>query len=401
MKHYRTPVWFGRLSAYCLIGVMGFVLLGVALPTHDSRVSISILDDPRVKELGKKGLDHLYNMERAEAEKAFNEIEKLYPRHPVGPFLKGLNIWWDIMVDLPADTHDEAFFREMDSAVRRANRMLKRNRRDFDAMFFKGAALGFSGRLKSNRGMWFKASLDGKNALDYVMEIAEREEHNADFGFGKAIYDYFSVVIPQEYPVVKPFMIFMPDGNRERGLRNLQRTMEEGHFIRTEAAYFLLQIYYTYEKDFGNSQRYVSWLREEHPRNSFFHLYEGRVYFRWGRWADAQTVFEDVLAGYDSHQPGYSETIGEQALYYLGRTHMVYRRYNEALVHLRRLESISEQGGESSVFRILALLRLGMTYDALGERERALGYYEDVLDMEDWSGAHDRAKRYLDKPYRG
>ena len=380
------------------------LLLHSGLPSHAvvaQPVYDSILDDPRVQELGKQGLDHLYNMEREEAAKVFDEIEKLYPKHPVGPFLKGLNIWWDVMIDLPAETHDKAFFREMDSAVRRANRLLKRNRRDFDAMFFKGAALGFSGRLKSNRGRWFKASLDGKNALDYVMAIAEKEDENADFGFGRAIYDYFSVVIPEEYPAVRPFMVFMPKGDKGRGLQNLQRTVDEGYFIKTEAAYFLLQIYYTYEKDFNKSREYIDWLRTAHPKNSFFHIYEGRVFFRWGRWSDAQAVFENVLARYDSQRPGYSRTIGEQALYYLARTHMVYRRYNEALVHLRRLEKIGEQAGDSSVFRILAFLRLGMTYDALGERDTAVRYYEQVLDLDDWSGAHDRAERYLKTPYRG
>ena len=397
-----TSKWQHSLLLVVCCASFALLNLGISMPPAEKMpVFESILDDPRVQKWGKRGLDHLYNMEREEAAAAFNEIETMYPKHPVGPFLKGLNIWWDVMVDLPNDTHDKAFFREMDSAVRRANRLLKRDRNDFDAMFFKGAALGFSGRLKSNRGRWFKASLDGKNALDYVMAISEKEEENADFGFGRAIYDYFSVVIPEEYPVVKPFMVFMPKGDKARGIENLQRTVDEGYFIKTEAAYFLLQIYYTYEKDFNKSREYVRWLRESHPKNSFFHIYEGRVFFRWGRWSDAQSVFESVLAKYDSDRPGYSQSIGEQALYYLARTHMVYRRYNEALVHLTRLETISEQAGDSSVFKILAYLRLGMTYDALGERDTAVRYYEQVLDLKDWSGAHARAQRYLDTPYRG
>ena len=402
MSSTSISKWHRRLWVLAVCMAFVFVLSGGTPVLDDEQPAYdSILNDPRVQEIGKRGLDHLYNMEREEAEAAFNEIEALYPKHPVGPFLRGLNIWWDVMIDLPAATHDKAFFKEMSTAVKRANRLLKRNRKDFDAMFFKGAALGFSGRLKSNRGKWFKASLDGKNALDYVMAIAEKEDENADFGFGKAIYDYFSVVIPQEYPAVRPFMVFMPSGDKSRGLNNLQRTVDEGYFIKTEAAYFLLQIYYTYEKDFNKSRHYVNWLREAHPKNSFFHLYEGRVFFRWGRWSDAQAVFEEVLASFDSQQAGYSPTIGEQALYYLARTHMVYRRYNEALVHLRRLESLSEQAGDSSVFKVLAYLRLGMTYDALGDRELAVQYYNGVLRLKDWSGAHDRAERYLKQPYRG
>ncbi len=399
MTYLNMSGWCGRLIFCCILLSTGFVNPGVIEPERPAYDSI--LDDPRVKELGEKGLNHLYNMESEQAAAAFDEIEKLYPKHPVGPFLSGLNIWWDVMIDLPAETHDKAFYKQMDEAIKRANRMLKRNRKDFDAMFFKGAALGFSGRLKSNRGSWFEASLDGKNALDYVMAISEKEDENADFGFGKAIYDYFSVVIPEEYPVVRPFMVFMPNGNKDRGLNGLNRTMTEGHFIKTEAAYFLLQIYYTYERSFKKSLEYVQWLREAHPRNSFFHTYEGRVYFRWGRWGEAQPIFEDIIARYDAGQQGYSQTIVEQALYYLARTHMVYRRYDEALANLQRLELISEQAEGSSVFKVLAFLRLGMVHDAMGNRPDAIRYYEAVLDLKDWSGAHERAKRYLKDAYVG
>ena len=381
--------------------LIGLLSLTPTFPTPEAKVNPSILDDPRVQELGKVGLDHLYNMEREKASEAFDAIEELYPDHPIGPFLQGLNIWWDVMIDLPAETHDKAFFKQMDESVKRANRMLKRNRKDFDAMFFKGAALGFSGRLKSNRGKWFAAAMDGKNALDYVMAISEREDENADFGFGKAIYDYFSVVIPKEYPAVRPFTIFMPKGNKERGIENLTRTMEEGHFIQTEAAYFLLQIYYTYERSYRQSLAHVQWLREQHPQNSFFHVFEGRVYFRWGRWGDALPIFEDVLQKYEAETPGYSKTIGEQAYYYAARTHMVYDRFDVALAYLLQLENLTEQGDGSSVFKVLAYLRLGMVYDAKGERELAERYYNNVLELDDWSGAHDRAKRFLAKPYRG
>ena len=360
------------------IGIAGLTIGAHPEPVVDELAYDSILDDPRVLELGKKGLDHLYNMEKDKATEAFEQINELYPRHPIGPFLKGLNIWWDIMINLPDNTYDEAFYREMKSAIKRSNRMLKKNRSNFDAMFFKGAALGFRGRLRSNRGVWFKAALDGKNAMDYVLAIAEKEEENADYGFGKGIYDYFSVVIPQEYPAVRPFTVFVPKGNKERGIRNLERTMEEGYFIRTEAAYFLLQIYYTFEKKYDKSRHYIQWLRTAHPHNSFFHVYEGRVFFRWGRWADALPIFEDVIAHYEEGKAGYSRVIAEQALYYAARCHMVYRRLPEALAYLTQMKELSEQPGVTSVFRILALLRIGMVHDAQGERDLAVQYYNEV-----------------------
>ncbi len=125
------------------------------------------------------------------------------------------------------------------------------------------------------------------------------------------------------------------------------------------------------------------------------------MYFRWGRWGDALPIFEDVIARCDAGEPGYSQSIAEQALYYAARTHMVYDRYDVALAYLLRLEAMTEQAEEPSVFRVLAYLRLGMVYDAKGKRELATRYYYDVLEMDDWSGAHERARRFLETPYRG
>ena len=116
------------------------LLAGLCVPSGYAQsragsISGSILDDPRVRALGREGLDHLYNMETDEANAAFARIEALYPDHPVGPFLRGLNVWWDIMVDFSTTVHDDAFFKEMDVVLDRSNRMLKRNRDDFDAIF--------------------------------------------------------------------------------------------------------------------------------------------------------------------------------------------------------------------------------------------------------------------------
>ena len=380
-----------------LLSAAGSGSLSSPLTVADS----SVLEDPRVKQLGKEGLEYLYNMQRQEAQQKFEQIESLYPEHPIGPFLQGLNIWWDIMIDLTSDRHDEAFLNEMKEVVSRCNRMLKRNRQDFDAIFFKGAALGFSGRLRSNRGQWFKAARDGKNAMDYVMKIAERDVNNPDYLFGKGIYDYFSVVIPERYPVVRPFTIFIPKGNRDRGLETLQRTQEEGYYIQTEAAYFLLQIYFSFENDFRQSLNYVQWLRTAHPGNSFFHAFEARVYARWGRWSEAERIFESVRNHYYQKDPGYSNVIAEQTFYYLARARMVRRDFEGAIGYLDELEVALDPDRKREGFGILGLLRRGMIYDANGERDEAVRVYNEILELEDWSGSHNRAKRYLENPFRG
>lgn len=359
----------------------------------------SVLDDVVVQHQVKKGLDYLYDMEFERALRMFELIDESHPQHPIGPFLMALNTWWKILIDLSDESHDAAFYAAMDEVIDRSDKLLARNKNDFDAWFFKGAALGFRGRLRSNRGDWFLSAKDGLRAMDYVLGVVKRDPGNADFAFGKGIYDYYAAAIPSKYPYVKPVMLFFPKGDRERGIKELERTVEQGQFIQTEAAYFLLQIYYLFEDDFSKSVYYADWLRDRHPNNSFFHTFEGRVYAKWGQWSTVREIFADVLARYKARQTGYNAAAAEQALYFLARSHMASGAYDAALNYLNQLQSLAARDHEASYFEVLGRLRQGMSFDALGRRQDAVAAYRQVLAMEDFSGAHDRARRYLERPF--
>lgn len=379
------------------------VLVAMAGPVHaqtNGGGEATVLDDALVRFQAKRGLDLVYNMKYEQADKLFDQVDARFPEHPIGPFLHALNTWWKILLDFSDTSHDDDFFAAMDEVVKRADRMLKRDPKNFDAMFFKGAALGFRGRLRSNRRDWFKAASDGKGAMDYVLAVAEKDPSNPDYIFGKGLYDYYAAVVPDKYPFVKPVMHFFPKGDRELGLRELERTAKEGYYIRTEAAYFLLQIYYLFEEDFDKSVEYATWLRKEHPSNSFFHAIEGRIYAKWGDWARSEAIFAEILERYKQGTPGYNDATAEQALYYLARARMGRADYQPALDYLLKLEALSARTPADTYFKVLGRLRQGMVYDALGQEKVAQDRYRQVLAMKDWAGAHDRAERYLKRSGR-
>ncbi len=403
----RFPPFRAVLCAALLMGLGlagGSAAFAQAVPVSAETDSAprSILDDPYVRTEGKKGLDLLYDMKFERANAIFDEIVRRYPNHPIGPFLRGLNIWWNhIMLDLTDPSHDEAFFAAMDAVVARCDRMLERDTEPLDALFLKGAALGFQARLHSNREDWFAAARKGKSAIGYVREAGQRADDLPDYLFGKGMYDYYAAIIPEQYTMGRALMLFLPDGDRERGLAQLRRAAEQGHFIQTEAVYFLLQIHYLYEDDYAISRERVQWLRNQHPDNPYFHNYEGRVYARWGRWRAAREVFASVVERYRNQQPGYTDAIAEQALYYLARERMIRDAYDEALQYLVQLDALTARDDGATPYRALGRLRQGMVYDALDRRAAAERRYREVLQMDDHHGTHERAERYLETPYSG
>src|SRR5690606_25982833 len=127
-----------------MVLIAGVALSG-ATPAPDpdgSNGSTSALEDPFVQERAKVGLDYLYNLRFAEAETVFSEIDRRYPNHPIGPFLGALNTWWKILIDLSDTSYDNQFYGTMEEVIKRSDALLKRDKSNFDAYFFKGAALG-------------------------------------------------------------------------------------------------------------------------------------------------------------------------------------------------------------------------------------------------------------------
>lgn len=386
-----------RRSAICFVLLLALgAMPGLAAPK-------SILDDPAFQEDALRGLDRLYTLDFAGANAAFSTISARYPEHPVGPLLQALPAWWEIQLNPDDESRDKVFLEAMDQVLKRSDRRLKRNRGDLDALFFKAGAHAFRGRLYADRKHYLRAARDGQKALKHFQEVRKRDPDNPDLLLGAGLFDYLADVVPDQYPVLKPFARLFPRGDKARGLRELHEAMERGRFVSTEASFALLQIYYFFEKDYATSLHYARQLRERYPGNSVFHLFEGRAFARLNLWGEARRVLGEVAEKQAEGQPGYTGNVAEPAFYLLGRDGVRGKRYAEALEVLERLEELPGSGAKESAYKVYGRLYRGMALDALGQRQEALRWYQQVLSARGSSNdkARDQARGFLKHPYQG
>ncbi len=358
----------------------------------------SLLEDSLFVQRASRGLAYVYDLQFDAADTLFQQLLVDYPGHPATFFLKTLKTWWHILLDIHDTSRDKLLLKQLKAVLKASDQRLQLNREDLDGLFFKGLALSLRARLHANRGHRLKALLDGKRAISYVVRLARMSPENDDFYFGWGIYDYFAAYLPQQYPWLKPLQIFFPEGNRARGLKELQRVFQAGRLFRAEAAYFLLQIHYYYEPDFREAVRYITYLRTRFPHNAYFHALEARVYARWGQWGRVHAVAQAMYDRYQAGAYGYGVSIGEQALYWLGRYAMQKLQYAEARRYFMALDTLSAHRN-TSYYRAYGLLRLAMIYDAQGRRPEAIPYYRKVLQMEHVDEAQKRVWQYLRHPY--
>ncbi|MGB5848024.1 MAG: tetratricopeptide repeat protein, partial [Ignavibacteriaceae bacterium] len=262
--------------------------------------------DAKFDSIVVKGIRQIYSIEFEQADKTFNKLIADYPKHPAGKFFLAMLDWWRILLDTSIEQHDELFFKKIEEVIEHCDKILDEDPENIDAMFFKGGAIGFRGRLSALRESWLSAVDDGREALPLVEEAGELEPDNIDVKLGFGIYNYYASVIPEQYPIVKPLMIFLPSGDKELGLKQLKDVAQHGKYTKYEARYFLMTLYYRLEKDFDASEEYSKILSDDFPNNPVFERWRGRIAMKKGDVSLADSIFKSVLLKSKKMIPGYS-----------------------------------------------------------------------------------------------
>ncbi len=349
----------------------------------------------------QQGIEHVYNLEFEKAELEFGHMVLLKPHHPAGHFFLAMILWWKIQIDIDNQEYDRGFLDSLDNVITICDSMLDINKNDVTAIFFKGGAIGFEGRLKFHRGDLLGAANAGRKALPLVQTASDLDPHNYDVLLGSGIYNYYAEVIPQEYPLLKPLLLFIPPGDKKKGIEQLTLTSEKAKYASIEATYFLIQLYYYYEKDYTKALDLAIKLHSRFPDNILFHRYLGRCYVAANNWPMADQVFADIVARVHRAQRGYNTNAEREAEYYLGTDAMNMRSFDAALQHYFRCDELSrtlDKDGPSG-FMVMANLKVGMVYDLQTKRELAERQYNKVLAMREYKDSHVQAEQYLKQPY--
>ncbi len=359
------------------------------------------LPDPAIDENIQRGIGHIYNLEFEMADQEFLGVVTIRPDHPAGYFFQAMTEWWRIMIDLDNESRDDKFYDMLDKVIDLCDGLLKKNPNDVTALFFKGGAVGFRGRLRANRGNWLGAAKDGVTALPIVRKAYELDQHNYDVMLGIGIYNYYADIVPREYPLLKPLMWFFPSGDKNKGLEQLSLAAENAKYANVEASYFLMQNYFLYEKDYIGALGLARRLSGMFPRNPVFQRYLGRCYVRLGYWAEASLTFANIDHEFREGRIGFSNSDGREAAYYLGRFHFIGTALEESLRHFLRCEEISKKIDKdgNSGFRTMANLHIGMIYDVQKKRDLAMQQYRKVLALKEFETSHQEARTYLQHPY--
>jgi len=361
---------------------------------------VPALPKPNYDSLVTAGINQIYSIKFTEAEKTFQILQKEYPKHPAGKFFFAMIDWWRIILSEEDEEKDERFYEKIEETVDFCDEILDKDPNNVDALFFKGGAIGFRGRLRVMRESWFKAADDGREALPLVETAGKLDPNNVDVKLGFGIYNYLAAVIPDKYPIVKPVMMFFPSGNKEKGLEQLKEAANTGKYSKYEARYILMTFYYYFENDMNSSELYTKKLVESFPDNPVFERWRGRIAARKAEWNIADKLFRSVLKKADKNLEGYNTPmVRREANYYIGQNLKNNGDIAGAFSYYKKCIDDSKiiDGNKASGFRINATLYSGTIMETWKKYDEAKKYYKAVLDMREFQNSHKLAETYLDR----
>ena len=356
-----------------------------------------LLTDPTIEMEATFGIDNMYNFQFNVAESQFRWLKVKYEQHPLPNFLLGLSQWWKMMPNVDQTQYDLLFLTYMDSTIYYAEQLLEEPETAVEGHFFLAASHAFKSRLYAEREKWRKAAVSGKKSLKHLDECRNKDYLSPELLFGDGLYNYYAEWIPDNYPALKPILLFFPKGNKDKGLEQLKEVTQEAFYTRVEAFLYLMRIYAIEEKENAKAFRISEYLHETYPKNAYFHRFYARMLFTTGRSrSELRATTEEILRRIDRGQTGYEETSGRYATYYLAYIHRL-KQHNDTAVHYfkRTVEFAESIQAYGSGYYLSSCNALAKYYKKEGDLAKAKEYYDKVLEHADKKKSYyDEAKSF-------
>ena len=207
----------------------------------------------------------------AQFDRAKQEIASACPPAPREACL-GLTaaaLWWEIQIDPTNHALDEDLARATTTAVEAAEAWTKREPDRAEAWFYLAGAYAPLTQWRVFNGQRLAAGRDG-NRVRVALERATALDPNLnDAYFGIGLYHYYADVASLLSKFLR-ILLFLPGGDRVRGLEEMERTRDRGALLRGEADFQLHWIYVWYEREPEKALALLRGLDARYPSNPIF-----------------------------------------------------------------------------------------------------------------------------------
>ena len=341
------------------------------------------------------GMSYYYNFEFDKALACFDRIISQHPRNPIGYFFKAETYWWMTLNKEDDPLLNKKFHQAARWAVSYAHRRLEENPNDTEALFILGICHSRIGMLLGRVGEKSSAASQIMKGRSYIQKALQKDPSLFDCYGPLGIYDYY---VATQSKVVRLFsaLFYQLWGSREEGIKKLELASQKGIYSRYEAKFYLALFYLKFEQRYQEAERLLTELHQKYPNNFSFYGMLAYTKLKLKHYNEAISMYQEIIQK-AQEQNIYGKEGLDTTLYFYSESLRRADRYQEALQVLRRI--IESNREKKNWLLVYGHLDSGRCYDMLGQREKAIAEYEEVLRLKGYEKSHQKARQYLKSPY--
>jgi hypothetical protein len=291
--------------------------------------------------------------------------------------LEATALWWRIQMDPEGRALDAEFTAAAERAIRTAENWTERSPDDPEAWFYLGGAYAARVQWRVLRNEKIAAARDGKRIKQALEESLALEPDLDDAYFGLGMYKYYADVAPTAAKILR-FLLLLPGGDRDEGLREMLRARERGRLLQGEADYQLHIIYLWYEQQPARALQLLRGLQQRYPGNPHFPAQIAHIQDAYEHDLTASLdTWRGLLDAAREQRVNVAALAEVQARLEIARLLDALYQTDHAIEQLQAVVAMKPDAPYSSL--ALALLRLGEAHDRLGARGAATGAYRSAI----------------------
>ena len=369
-------------------------ILYIIIPLIIQASTVAAFNPDTLHTMALLGIDFASSLQFHKAVEVFDQMITLDPANPQPHFLKSAAYFWMYSADMHNDQLGEEFKKYSDQAIEVAEAKLEKDENDIDALFYLGGSYGSLGRYYGIKKSYLNAYWFGKKGVNILEEVVEKDSTYYDAYLGLGIYHYLADVLPRFVKMLS--FILGIEGDRERGIKELNLAVEKGVYTKSEAMFFLGAIYTYREREFDKAMNIWNTLLKKYNNNPGVLIHKGATYARMGYCEEALRTFHKVLDAINKEM-----LIPVSSIHYqMGNVCFKMSDFAHAIeAFSKSIETDTLFSGNRRWTYPWSHYWLGQSYELLGDRQKARYYYQKV-EENDSERAFEHAREQLTNPYQ-
>jgi tetratricopeptide (TPR) repeat protein len=323
-----------------------------------------------------KGLDNCYNFRWGKADDEFQKLIDKYPDDLRGYHYKStISLWYYLSSKSPDDYQN--FVRYSDLALEKGVKQLDNDPDNEIILYTLGTAYSSRAIVFAKAESYLNAAWASKKSESYLNDALKINPKRADAYLGLGLYNFAVGQIPSGFKWA--LSLAGIKGNKELGIHYLRKAANEGYFSKTEASYYLSQIYSESLNNYEMAANFLKPLVRKYPDNLLFNYSMGVLEIKRKNLSQADRIISKILRT--------NETNFKELIYFsnflMGDIYFKENNFNSAKEYYLKFITSYDQKD----YKGIASYRLGVCYELTSDRFTAVLYFNQAdkgnMDLDD------------------